>query len=61
MGEVSIRLYLLGRESVFVAWGVLACICQLIVFVFVKIGATHDQALFVGRGGCVCVCICITC
>ena len=54
MGEVSIRLYLLGRESVFVARGVLACICQLIVFVFLKIGANHDQPLF-GRCGCVCL------
>ena len=35
--------------------GVLACICQLIVFVFVKIGANHDQALFFGRCGCVCL------
>ena len=34
--------------------GVLACICQLIVFVFVKIGANHDQPLF-GRCGCVCL------
>ena len=56
MGEVSIRLYLLGREwweSVFVARGGLACICPFIVmvfFVFVKIGANQDQALF-GRGG----------